>query len=42
MKRAASGIGPYEMMFFSEVSKDLLKLMDSKDKEIEEQELKTA
>jgi hypothetical protein len=42
IKKAASGIGPYEMMFFSEVSKDLLKLMEPKDTQIQQQELQTA
>ena len=39
MKREAEAIGPYDMMFYSEVSKDLSKLLDSKDEEILSHEL---
>jgi hypothetical protein len=42
VKKAASGVGHYEMMFYSEVSKDLLKLLEPKDDEIQSQELQTA
>ena len=41
IKREASVIGPYDMMFYSEVTKDLLKLHDEKDSEIQRLELRT-
>jgi hypothetical protein len=39
VEREASAIGPYDMMFYSEVTKDLLKLLDGKDAEILRREL---
>jgi len=32
IRKNSSVIGPYDLMFFSEVTKDLSKLLDSKDK----------
>lgn len=34
VKKEASAIGPYDMMFYAAVSKDLLKLLGDKDREI--------
>lgn len=39
IKKEASVIGPYDMMFYSEVTKDLLRLLDEKDTQIQTHEL---
>ena len=42
IKKEASVIGPYDMMFYSEVTKDLSKLLDEKDQQIYQSELQTS
>jgi hypothetical protein len=42
IEKEASVMGPYDMMFYSEVTKDLLKLLNEKDEEIEKHELQTS
>ena len=41
LQREAAAIGPYDMMFYSEVTKDLLKLFDEKDASILKNELQS-
>jgi len=42
VKQEASAIGPYDMMFYSEVTKDLGKLLTDKDVEIAKNEIQTS
>jgi len=42
IEKEASAIGPYDMMFYSEVSKDLRQLLGDKDREIAQTEIETA
>ena len=42
IKKESSSIGPYDLMFFSEVTKDLSKLLDDKDKQIAQSEIQSA
>jgi hypothetical protein len=39
VQKEASALGPYDMMFYSAVSKDLLKLLDEKDQRIRDHAL---
>ena len=41
IEKEARAIGPYDMMFYSEVSKDLQKLLGGKDEEIARHEIET-
>jgi len=42
IKQEANAIGPYDMMFYSEVTKDLQKLLTDKDEEIAKHEIQTS
>jgi hypothetical protein len=42
IKKEAGSIGPYDLMFFSEVTKDLSKLLEEKDKQIAQSEMHSA
>ena len=42
IKQEASAIGPYDMMFYSEVTKDLQRLLTDKDQEIAKNEIQTS
>ena len=42
VKKEADAISPFDMMFYSEVTKDLQKVLGEKDSEIEKSELQTS